>query len=52
MSQVKGTRLPPKQDFRILTDKKCKKCGTALKFNLIRKKPHANTCYKCHKEIV
>ena len=52
MTQVKGTKLPSKQDFRILTDKKCSKCGTALKFNLIRKKPYADTCYKCHKETV
>jgi len=45
-----GTSLPPKQDFRVMTDVKCKKCGKMLKFNLIRKKPHASTCYKCHQE--
>ena len=53
MSQVKGTRLPPKAKMgtpEFYTEKKCRKCGATLKFNLIRKKPHADTCYKCHKE--
>ena len=49
MSQAKGTKLPPKEDFRVMTDVKCKNCGKMLKFNLIRKKPHASICYKCHK---
>lgn len=49
MVQVKGTKLPPKQDYNVLTDNRCKKCGNSLKFNLIRKKPNARLCYKCHK---
>ena len=39
-----------KQDFRVMSDKRCKVCNSLLKFNLIRKKPLADKCYKCYKE--
>ena len=35
--------------FTELSDKKCVVCKTALKKNLIAKKPNAIKCYKCFK---
>ena len=49
MSQAKGTKLPPKQDYTVLSNSKCKKCNKSLKFNLIRKRPNARLCYSCYK---
>jgi NMD protein affecting ribosome stability and mRNA decay len=38
-----------KVSFREMSDRKCIKCGKALKMNLILKKPNASMCYKCYK---
>jgi len=43
-------QLEAKKDFRVMSSKRCKVCNSLLKFNLIRKVPHADTCYKCNKE--
>jgi len=43
-------QLEAKKDFRVMNDKRCKVCNSLLKFNLIRKVPHADKCYKCNKE--
>jgi hypothetical protein len=45
-----GLMANVKQDFRVMSDKRCKVCNSLLKFNLIRKKPLADKCYKCYKE--
>lgn len=38
-----------KQDFRIMSSKKCITCGKLLKQNLIDKNPDADQCFKCYK---
>ena len=38
-----------KRDYTILSDKKCKKCGKHLKYNLVKRKPNVKLCYSCFK---
>jgi hypothetical protein len=35
--------------YTVLSDKRCKKCGSFLKANLVEKKPAADLCYKCYR---
>ena len=37
-----------KVDFRAKSARVCRGCGTALKANLVNRKPSAERCFKCH----
>ena len=41
-----------KNNFLVLSNKKCIVCGTRLKQNLIDVKPEANMCYRHYQMIV
>lgn len=35
-----------KQDYKVLSKKRCKVCNTKLKQNLVNRQPNADLCYK------
>lgn len=34
-------------DYKVLSNKRCRRCNTKLKKNLVEKIPSADLCYKC-----
>jgi len=38
-----------KVDYSVMSNKKCKVCGTPLKENVVKRNPNACLCYVCFK---